>query len=128
MHCLQPACASAGWGNWYLLETIGFVVVPAFLFLQGFRGENLGVIRLAAVFTLLGIVLNRFNVSVIAFKWYAAQRYYPSWMEIVVTLAVISAELWVFRWVVTRMPVLCSVAEDRRRRIEVVDGDMGFAA
>ena len=42
----------------------------------------------------------------IGFKWYAAVRYVPSWMEIVVTLGVISAELWVFRWVVNRMPVL----------------------
>jgi hypothetical protein len=29
----------------------------------------------------------------------------PSWQEIVVTLMVISLEIWVFRWVVTRMPV-----------------------
>ena len=36
----------------------------------------------------------------------AGVRYLPSWMEIVVTLGVISAELWVFRWVVNRMPVL----------------------
>ena len=27
-------------------------------------------------------------------------------MEIVVTLAVIFAEIWVFRWIVNRMPVL----------------------
>jgi len=33
-------------------------------------------------------------------------RYYPSWMEIWVTLAVISMELWVFQWVINRMPIL----------------------
>jgi hypothetical protein len=27
-------------------------------------------------------------------------------MEIVITLAVVSSEIWVFRWVVNRMPVL----------------------
>jgi hypothetical protein len=32
-------------------------------------------------------------------------------MEIEVTLAVISAEIWVFRWVVNRMPVLGSTVE-----------------
>jgi Ni/Fe-hydrogenase subunit HybB-like protein len=52
------------------------------------------------------VILNRLNISVIAFKWYEAVRYYPSWMEIWVTLAVISMELWVFRWVITRMPIL----------------------
>jgi hypothetical protein len=58
------------------------------------------------VFTLLGIVLNRLNVSVIAFKWYEPVRYFPTWMEIEVTLAVIFAEIWVFRWIINRMPVL----------------------
>jgi hypothetical protein len=51
-------------------------------------------------------VMNRLNVSVIAFKWYEAVRYVPTWMEIVVTLMVVFAEIWVFRWVVNRMPVL----------------------
>jgi Ni/Fe-hydrogenase subunit HybB-like protein len=55
---------------------------------------------------MVGILLNRLNVSIIAFKWYAPVRYVPTWMEIVVTLGVLSAELWVYRWVVNRMPVL----------------------
>jgi Ni/Fe-hydrogenase subunit HybB-like protein len=95
-----------GLGAWYLLEIVGLVALPAALFIQGYRTRDLRVIRTAAVLTLLGIVLNRLNVSVIGFKWYAPVRYVPSWMEIEVTLAVIAAELWVFRWVVNRMPVL----------------------
>ncbi len=62
--------------------------------------------RTAAVLTLLGVLLNRLNVSVIAFKWYASPHYYPSWMEVEVTLAIIFAEIWAFRWIVNRMPVL----------------------
>ncbi len=61
--------------------------------------------QFTAFLTAAGVILNRLNVSVIAFKWYEAVRYYPSWMEIWVTLAIISMELWVFRWVITRMPV-----------------------
>ena len=39
----------------------------------------------------------------------AAQQVAPhTWIEIAVTLAVIAAEIWVFRWVVNRMPVLRS--------------------
>jgi hypothetical protein len=30
----------------------------------------------------------------------------PSWMEIVVTLTVLFTEIWIFRWVINRMPVL----------------------
>jgi Ni/Fe-hydrogenase subunit HybB-like protein len=95
-----------GWGAWYALELGGFVLVPALVYAWGYQRRSLQAVKLAAVLTIVGIILNRLNVSVIGFRWYAAVRYVPSWMEIVVTLGVISAELWVFRWVVNRMPVL----------------------
>lgn len=94
------------WGYWYLLEVIGFVLLPCLLFLNGFKRGDLLLVRIAAILTLIGIVLNRLNISIIAFKWYEPVRYYPTWMEIEVTLAVIVAEIIVFRWIVNRMPVL----------------------
>ena len=95
-----------GWGAWYALELLGFVLVPALLYARAVALRRMPLVKVAAVLTILGIILNRLNVSVIAFKWYAPVRYVPSWMEVVVTVGVISAELWVFRWVVNRMPVL----------------------
>ena len=106
VHQQRSAYLFSGWGAWYLLEMIGFVAIPAALFIYAFRKRDMLATRIAAIMTLIGVVLNRLNVSVIAFRWYAADRYYPSWQEVVVTLAVISAEIWVFRWVVNRMPVL----------------------
>jgi Ni/Fe-hydrogenase subunit HybB-like protein len=94
------------WGYWYLLEVVGLTLVPCFMFAHGVRHRSIGTIRVAAVLALLGIVLNRLNISVIAFNWFLPDRYYPSWQELVVTLAVVFTEIWVFRWVVTRMPVL----------------------
>ncbi|MFC1627634.1 NrfD/PsrC family molybdoenzyme membrane anchor subunit [Gemmatimonadota bacterium] len=93
-------------GYWYLVEIIGFVLIPCALFTIAVRRRLFSMIRVASVLTLVGIILNRLNISVIAFKWDAAVRYVPSWMEIVVTLAVILAEIQVFRWVINRMPVL----------------------
>lgn len=93
-------------GAWYLLEMLGFVLVPCLLFVAAVRHRHLGLVRVAAICTMVGIVLNRLNVSVIGFKWYETARYVPSWMEVVVTLAVIFAEIWVFRFIVMRMPVL----------------------
>jgi Ni/Fe-hydrogenase subunit HybB-like protein len=93
------------WGYWYLVEVIGFVLVPCFMFAYAVRNRNLGIIKAAAVMALLGIILNRLNVSVIAFRWYAPDHYYPSWQEFIVTLMVVFTEIWVFRWIVTRMPV-----------------------
>jgi Ni/Fe-hydrogenase subunit HybB-like protein len=108
IHDKQWDLVNSGWGYWYLLEVIGLVLVPAFMFAFGYRHRSLNIVRTAAVLALLGVILNRLNVSIIVYRWYEAVRYYPSWQEIVVTLMVICAEIWIFRWVVTRMPVFDS--------------------
>jgi Ni/Fe-hydrogenase subunit HybB-like protein len=93
-------------GYWFLLEMLGFVFIPMLLYFYSYRTGNILMIRIAAVLTMIGVILNRLNVTVIGFRWDAAVRYVPSWMEIVVTLAVIFTEIWIFRWVIRRMPVL----------------------
>src|SRR5659263_88340 len=76
-------------GYWFLTEMIGFVLMPMILFFFSYRKQNIPLIKIASVITMLGIIINRLNISVIGFKWDAVQHYYPSWMEITVTLAVI---------------------------------------
>jgi Ni/Fe-hydrogenase subunit HybB-like protein len=93
-------------GYWYLTEIIGFVLIPMLLFFYSYRKQNILMIRIAAILTMLGVILNRLNVTVIGFRWDAPAHYVPSWMEIMVTLTVIFAEIWIFRWVINRMPVL----------------------
>jgi len=93
-------------GYWYLTEMIGFVLLPMLLFIYSFRKKSIPMAKIAAVITMIGIIINRLNVTVIGFKWDAASHYYPSWMEIVVTLTVIFTEIWIFRWIINRMPVL----------------------
>lgn len=92
-------------GLWYLTEMIGFVLVPMVLFFLSYRKFNITLAKVAAIVAMLGIVINRLNVSIIAYRWDAAVPYYPTWMEVVVTFTIIFAEVWVFRWVVNRMPV-----------------------
>jgi Ni/Fe-hydrogenase subunit HybB-like protein len=93
-------------GYWYLLEMIGFVLLPMMLFFTSYRKSNITMIRVAAIITMVGIILNRLNVTVIGFRWDQAIRYVPTWMELVVTLTVIFTEIWIFRWIINRMPVL----------------------
>ena len=112
-----------GWGLWYLVEVVGCVVLPMVLFTVATRTSSTRLVRLAAVLTLAGIVLNRLNVSIIAFKWYEAVRYVPSWMEIVVTFGVVFAEIWVFRWITNRMPVLSAPPAWARARHAAVPAD-----
>jgi Ni/Fe-hydrogenase subunit HybB-like protein len=96
------------YGLWFLLEMLGFVLLPCFLYAFGYREKNVKLIKVAAVIAILGIVLNRFNVSLIAFNWYLPpeQRYFPSWMEIMLSVFVVTLGLIAFRFIVSRMPVL----------------------
>jgi Ni/Fe-hydrogenase subunit HybB-like protein len=106
VHGKRWAYLNTPMGYWYLTEIIGFVLLPMALFFHSYRTRNIQLIRIAAIITMLGIVINRLNVSIIGFRWDAATHYYPTWMEIIVTLTIIFVEIWVFRWVVNRLPVL----------------------
>jgi len=93
------------WGYWYLVEVIGFVLIPCMIFLYGYRMVNMRMIRIAAVLTIVGIILNRLNISTISYQWYDKAIHFPTWMEVVVSAAVILVQIQVFRWIVRRMPV-----------------------
>jgi uncharacterized integral membrane protein len=75
------------------------------LFLLGFKKANLTIIRVAAVMSIIGIILNRMNISTISYNWFDKSLHWPTWMEFVVCAAVIFVQLLVFRWIVRRMPV-----------------------
>jgi Ni/Fe-hydrogenase subunit HybB-like protein len=96
-----------GYGSWFLVEIMGFVALPCFLFALGVREKNLKLIRGAAVLTVLGIVLNRFNVTLVAFNWQlpAAERYFPSWMEIAISLYIVALGLTIFTFISKNMPI-----------------------
>lgn len=93
-------------GTWYLTEIIGFVLLPMILYFYSYRTRKISLIKLSALLTMVGVIINRLNVTVIGFKWNADVHYVPSWMEIVVTLTVLFIEIWIFRWIVRRLPVL----------------------
>ena len=111
VHNQQFHLLSTPMGFWFLVEILGFVLVPMLLFVWAYRYRSILLTKIASLMTILGIVLNRLNVSVIAFKWDSPTRYFPSWMEIEITLAIIFIEIWIFRWVIRRMPVLSKVPE-----------------
>ena len=96
-----------GYGAWFLFELLGFVLLPAILFAMGVRERNLALIKWTSVLTVLGIVLNRFNVSLVAFNWQLApaDRYFPSWMEIALSLFIVTVGLLIFRFISTYMPI-----------------------
>ncbi|HIJ56871.1 MAG TPA: Ni/Fe-hydrogenase cytochrome b subunit [Deltaproteobacteria bacterium] len=96
-----------GYGIWYLVELLGFVGLPCFLYALGVREKNLVLIRWTAVLTVIGVVLNRLNISLIAFNWHlpSSERYFPHWMEIVISAFIVTIGLVAYRFIVSRMPI-----------------------
>ncbi len=99
---------STGYGAWYLIELLGFVALPCFLYAVGVRDKNLTLIKWTSALTVFGIVINRFNVSMVAFNYHlpSSERYFPSWMEIGISIFIVTIGVVVFRFIVTRMPIL----------------------
>lgn len=123
-------------GGWYLTEVVGLVLLPCLLFAWGARGRRFAVVNAAAVLTMAGVIINRINYSLIAYKWYLPlqDRYIPSWMEVVITSAIVFTMIWVFRWIVNRAPILrrapaWAAAQDReeegRVRLYVPEPQLG---
>jgi Ni/Fe-hydrogenase subunit HybB-like protein len=94
------------YGKWWLLEMIGFVLLPSLMYAWGARNRRARPVRIAAAIAVVGIILNRLNISLIAYNYNKATRYTPSWMEIWVSVTLVVAGVLAFRWIVNRMPVL----------------------
>ncbi len=95
------------YGHWFLVELIGFVALPCFFYAVGVRNKDIKMIKWTAVWAVLGIVVNRLNVSLIAFNWQlpADRRYFPHWMEIGISIFIVTVGIVVFKFIVTRMPI-----------------------
>jgi Ni/Fe-hydrogenase subunit HybB-like protein len=98
----------SGYGLWFLVEMVGFVMLPCYFYAIGAREKNLTIIRRTAVWTVLGIVVNRFNVGLIAFNYHlpSSERYFPHWMEIGISVFVVTIGILAYKFIVTHMPIL----------------------
>ena len=84
------------------------VAVTLFLYALGVREKNITLIRVASVFGVLGIVVNRFNVCLVAFNWQldSADRYFPSISEVFLSIFIVTLIVTAYRFVCSKMPVL----------------------
>jgi Ni/Fe-hydrogenase subunit HybB-like protein len=92
----------------FLVEFGLGVLLPFFLFLsERVRRSPAGLFLSAALYVILGVLLNRVNVFVVAYKpLYATKPYVPSIGEVAVTVAMISALILCYRVIVSILPVL----------------------
>jgi Ni/Fe-hydrogenase subunit HybB-like protein len=99
---------ATGWGAWFLVEMFGFVLVPCMMYAVAAREKNQKLAFYASIVTVLGIVLNRLNVSLVAFNWQLPSelRYVPSWEEIMITVFIVTLEITVLRICLNKLPIL----------------------
>ncbi len=95
------------YGIWFLVELLGFVALPCYLYAVGVRDRNLKLIQRTSIVVVLGIILNRLNVCLIAFNWYLPfeERYIPHIGEIGLTLFMLTMGILVYKFIVSRMPI-----------------------
>lgn len=97
-----------GYGYWYLFEVGGFVLIPALILINAIKTKNAKVVRATAFGIAFGVILNRFNVSLIAYNWYIplSEKYYPTWMEVALSSGVVILIVLFYRFIVRRMAIL----------------------
>jgi Ni/Fe-hydrogenase subunit HybB-like protein len=97
---------NTSYGYWYGVEMIGFVLTPCIVYAVASKMRNVSLVRFAALITVVGVILNRLNISLITFNWNLPNREVFNPTEAIVVVSVLTIEVLVYRWIVNRMPVL----------------------
>lgn len=95
----------------FLLEFVLGVIAPVGLLAwSGIRSRPAGLVA-GSLLVVLGFILNRLNVSVTGLERAAGARYLPSWMEVVVSLGIVSLGVACFALGARFFPVFASEGE-----------------
>jgi Ni/Fe-hydrogenase subunit HybB-like protein len=107
-HSDNWAYLNTPYGYWYLVEILGFVLLPSIFFAHAARKGKVKLVQFMGFVTALGVILNRLNVSIIAYNWYlpTSEKYYPKWMEVALTVGVVTMLILAYRFVVNRMAIM----------------------
>jgi Ni/Fe-hydrogenase subunit HybB-like protein len=93
--------------NSFIVEMLFGVIVPWLMLISTkVRQSRFGVFT-AATLIVFGVALNRINVFIVGYTSPVSENgYFPSVVEIFVTLGLIATLMFIYRFVVTFLPVL----------------------
>jgi Ni/Fe-hydrogenase subunit HybB-like protein len=92
-------------GAMFLIEMgLGILLPILILAIPKVRATQFGLVT-GAFLAVLGFVMNRMNVSVTGMERAAGVRYFPSWMELAVSLALVATGFAIFGWAVRYLPI-----------------------
>ncbi len=100
-------------GMLYWAEIIAGVLLPIGLLLMPKIRESKRGLFYSAVLVMTGFVLNRMNVSITSLERHYAVSYFPSWMEISVTLMIVAIGFGGFAWAAKNLAVFPKEAAAR---------------
>jgi len=87
----------------FCMETILVVMLPMLLFLRRIRENPMGLF-LCSLSAVLGIVLYRSNVALLAIDW-GKMFYFPAWTELALCFAVLSATTLAFLFLIENLDI-----------------------
>lgn len=89
----------------YWLEISVGILAPLFLLSRTKVRANQNGLFVSAVMIILGFILNRMNISISGMEAWAGKSYFPSWMEISVTLSIVAAGFILFALAAKYLPL-----------------------
>jgi Ni/Fe-hydrogenase subunit HybB-like protein len=95
-------------GNMYLLEILIGVVIPVVLLASEKHRTNLRSIFAINMLVITGVLVNRINVCIFSMQEYNVSQgasYFPSGMELLVTLGIISLGVFLFKMAALHLPL-----------------------
>ena len=81
------------------------VIVPMILFSRRSWRENPRILFTGAAMVVLGFIINRLNIATVGMWEWSGVRYLPSWMEVSVSLALVTLGVLVFALAAKYLPV-----------------------
>lgn len=99
------ASSFATWA--FLVEMVVGLVIPLALLLSNHARRSMRLALWASGLVVLGVVLNRLNVVLVAYRpLYATEAYVPSLVEVLVSVGLVAAMLLVIRVAVEFLPII----------------------
>ncbi|MBI3788364.1 MAG: Ni/Fe-hydrogenase cytochrome b subunit [Ignavibacteriales bacterium] len=89
----------------YWLEISVGIIIPLGLLATRKVRENQNGLFISAVMIIIGFVLNRMNIAITGMEGWAGVSYFPTWMEIAVTLSIVVVGFVIFSLAAKYLPL-----------------------
>jgi Ni/Fe-hydrogenase subunit HybB-like protein len=103
---------------------IGFVIPFGLLLMKRVRTSRRG-LYVATLLVVAGFAFNRMNTAITGLEHYPTQTYFPSLIEVFITLGITAVGFSAFSFLVKYLPIFGPVAAGPRHRKEAVTGRPG---